>query len=211
MCLILQMTLSFKNTINMKTHLLKKSDFAHSSWAGGETTQLFIYPYESDFKSRKFDFRISTATVKIEESDFTSLSGFSRKLMVLDGEILLKHKNHHIVKLKKFEVDNFEGSWETKCIGTCEDFNIITKSGIASELYHLNVCNNELIKLKYNNKTSFISIYVFKGSIELNISNISQKIEEGNLLLIENVNKEKITISGKSESDIIISEIIYPS
>lgn len=195
----------------MKVRLLTTNDYSTSNWSGGETKQLFIYPCDSDFKSRNFDFRISTATVNLDESNFTSLSGFSRKLMVLEGETKLIHENHHSKKLKKFEVDSFEGDWNTKSVGKCSDFNVITKPEVASELFHLNVGKDEIINLKYNLKTSFILIYVFNGHIKLNISNISHEIEKGNLLLIENINKEKITISGKSESDIIVSEIIYQS
>ena len=146
----------------MKVRLLTNCDFSTSNWSGGETKQLFIYPCDSDFKSRNFDFRISTATVNLDESNFTSLSGFSRKLMVLEGETMLIHENHHSKMVQKFEIDSFQGDWKTKSVGKCSDFNVITKPEIASELYHLKICNDEILNLNYNLQTTFILIYVFK-------------------------------------------------
>jgi environmental stress-induced protein Ves len=64
----------------------KNSDLIINNWSGGITTQLAIYPKDANYKKQNFQFRISTATVEIEESVFTKLPGVSRKLMILNGE-----------------------------------------------------------------------------------------------------------------------------
>ncbi len=115
-----------------KFELLKS--FKSNKWAGGLTTQLFIYPPTSDYQQLIFSFRISTATVTTEKSDFTILPGVSRKLMVLDGEITLYHENHHTKQLHKFDIDIFEGAWKTSSHGKCTDFNLMTTGKTIGEL-----------------------------------------------------------------------------
>lgn len=104
-----------------------------STWSGGTTTELAIFPKNALYLERNFDFRISTATVDVEKSDFTSLVGFSRFLMILDGEMELIHEtfedsnevNQYTKKLKQFDFDFFDGSWKTESIGKVRDFNVI--------------------------------------------------------------------------------------
>ena len=50
---------------------LTPADYQISTWSGGQTTQLFLSPKEGSYPDRTFDFRLSTATVEVEKSDFT--------------------------------------------------------------------------------------------------------------------------------------------
>ena len=59
----------------MDYQIIKAESFTTSPWNGGSTTELFIYPMTSKYTSRNFHFRLSTATVNVEESTFTSLPG----------------------------------------------------------------------------------------------------------------------------------------
>ena len=56
-----------------------------SVWSGGTTTQFFIYPEDGDYKAGSFQVRISSATVELLKSSFTSLPGVKRYLMRLKG------------------------------------------------------------------------------------------------------------------------------
>ncbi|MDF1551007.1 MAG: HutD family protein, partial [Bacteroidales bacterium] len=103
----------------MEFTIYKPEDFKTSTWSGGTTTQLFIYPSSADYLKRNFDFRISTAKVTVAKSDFTSLPEISRKIMILEGEITIQHQNRYSKQLKKFDIDEFEGDWKTSAIGTC--------------------------------------------------------------------------------------------
>lgn len=96
-----------------------------NSWSGGTTTELFIFPATASYADRNFDFRISTATVESETSDFTELNGFSRYLMVLEGEMIIRHEERYEKQLHRFDFDEFEGSWKTQSAGKVRDFNII--------------------------------------------------------------------------------------
>jgi len=79
----------------MKVRKIDKSQFKESVWSGGSTSQLYIYPEDADLNEKSFDFRISSAIIDVEESDFTAFPGFSRMLMVLDGELEIIHKDQY--------------------------------------------------------------------------------------------------------------------
>lgn len=72
-------------------HQIKKQHTT-TKWSGGETTELFIYPENANYKAGNYQFRLSTATVEIEASTFTPLPGVDRTLIVLEGEMQLDHK-----------------------------------------------------------------------------------------------------------------------
>ena len=68
----------------MKTQIVKKENQTTANWAGGTTTELFIYPENTSFVNRDFDFRISTATVEVEASTFTIFNNLNRFHMTFD-------------------------------------------------------------------------------------------------------------------------------
>ena len=105
---------------------LTPSDYQISTWSGGQTTQLFLSPKEGSYPDRTFDFRLSTATVEVEKSDFTDLSGYHRILMPLDASIRLNHLEQEVV-LKPFQSYFFDGGDPVSSQGTCQDFNLIYK------------------------------------------------------------------------------------
>lgn len=105
---------------------LKRNGSCHTSrWAGGETTEFFIYPETGSYADRQFDFRISSATVAQQRSQFSSLSGFYRYLMPLDQPITLIHEGHGVKELAPLELAPFDGGWATESVGKCRDFNIM--------------------------------------------------------------------------------------
>ena len=69
----------------MKINIKGPEEYTVSQWAGGATTQLYIYPEHADYSRRDFIFRLSSATVECERSEFTSLPEVDRILMVLRG------------------------------------------------------------------------------------------------------------------------------
>lgn len=118
----------------MKIDIYKAEDFKTTKWAGGSTTELYIHPPIANYAAGNFNFRISSATVEIEKSNFTILPEVSRQLMVLSGSIKVSHKNHHEIQLNKNEIDSFDGSWETSAGGTCVDFNLMTKGNTKGKI-----------------------------------------------------------------------------
>ena len=69
--------------------IIKPEEYAVSEWAGGKTTQLYIYPQGSEYAKRNFLLRISSATVECERSEFTSLPQVERIILPLSGSLHL--------------------------------------------------------------------------------------------------------------------------
>lgn len=112
----------------MKILHLRAEDFKTSVWAGGTTTQLFLYPETGSYADRNFQFRISSATVDLEESEFTLLPGVERFITPLDGSFVLTHPGMPPVKMAVLAVPyRFSGNIPTHCMGKATDFNLMLK------------------------------------------------------------------------------------
>jgi len=184
---------------------LKK--FESNNWSGGVTTQLFIYPPTADYQQLNFSFRISTATVTTEKSDFTTLPRVSRKLMVLSGETTLYHENHHTKQLKKFDVDKFEGAWKTSSIGKCTDFNLMTIGKTTGEIEAVVIKKDQHLVYPIENKWDWVFIYLFSGKLTLLLNNKKIEINQGNLLVLNETVIHSLELEGIEHSELIFSKI----
>lgn len=109
--------------------IIRKGELPVSRWSGGTTTQLAIWPEGAVYAERNFVWRVSSARVETQESEFTSLPGVARCLMVLDGTLHLEHEGRYETELVQFAQDNFSGSWTTRSRGRVTDFNLMTTAG----------------------------------------------------------------------------------
>ena len=107
--------------------LLHMSDYHTSRWSGGTTTELAIAPQGSVYGERDFLWRLSSATVELEESTFTPLADYDRILMTLKGGIQLSHNQGNWISLAEFEPHAFDGADETVSIGKVTDFNLMLR------------------------------------------------------------------------------------
>ena len=102
-----------------------------STWGGGTTTEIAIYPKGAIYGCRDFRWRISSARV---ESEFTILPGIWRLIMVLEGDMTLEHERHHSARLQPFQQDAFAGEWVTRSRGMAMDFNIMLTAGCTGQI-----------------------------------------------------------------------------
>ncbi|MDN5352860.1 MAG: uncharacterized protein PWQ12_1781 [Clostridiales bacterium] len=119
-----------------------------SSWAHGESTELYLFPESGSFEARKFLWRVSTATVASDQSTFSVLYGVKRWLMPIDGPLLLKHMHNqqslYEINLKPFEAHCFRGDWETLGFGMTRDFNLLLKAGAYGMIKHVSMYSKEM-------------------------------------------------------------------
>ena len=187
---------------------IKASDLITTKWSGGTTTQLAIYPKDAEYKKLNFLFRISTATVEVEESIFSKLPGISRKLMILDGEIKLEHKNHYSKTLKKFEQDSFEGDWDTKSFGKAVDFNLMTSDKSKGEIESVILNKNKV--LRYTVNSNFYIIYVYSGKVNVSCNHKIYELNCKDVLLLMPENKEKdFKLLTKEKCEVVLSKILF--
>lgn len=112
----------------MNIRHLTAGDFRTSQWSGGTTTELFLYPENGSYAAREFRLRISSATVELEESDFTPLPGVERYITPLEGGFTLTHPDAAPVVLGPLASPyRFMGDLSTHCVGKATDFNLMLK------------------------------------------------------------------------------------
>jgi len=191
----------------MSYSIITADKFNTINWSGGTSTQLYIYPETSAYSLRNFDFRLSTAKVEVDKSDFTPLPSVSRKIMILDGEIEIAHKNHYTKKLKEFDIDEFEGEWQTSSVGVCTDFNLMTRGKTEGELSSLTLLKEQTIDFPITDKYSKILIYIHSGNVTFVNEGINYTLNQADLLILDNPIMNNIKITASQDSRLIISNI----
>ncbi|WP_024769114.1 HutD/Ves family protein [Aquimarina macrocephali] len=192
----------------MEVTIITSDTFKTNTWSGGTTTQFFMYPKTANYPELNFDFRLSMATVSIEESVFTSLPGVSRTLLVLDGEITLQHENRYTKQLSKFDSDGFEGGWKTSSIGMCTDFNLMTTGNTVGTLGVFTPKKNENIQYPIKNKWDWVFIYNYSGEVTIDINNQEYTIHQSDVLVIQQPIATTMRINAIKDSTLVFSEIV---
>ena len=191
----------------MKIDIYKAEDFKTTKWAGGSTTELYIHPPIANYAAGNFNFRISSATVEIEKSNFTILPEVSRQLMVLSGSIKVSHKNHHEIQLNKNEIDSFDGSWETSAGGTCVDFNLMTKGNTKGKISSFLISANKKENFQLDLTCEFIIFYAFEGKLQFHFGSEKRNLNQGELLVIRHPVKEVIKLQSSENCAMAVAHI----
>ena len=177
-------------------------DFRTTAWSGGFTTQYLIWPREAEYPDRNFLWRISSATVENEESDFTALPDYYRFIATLKGEMHIAHSGGPEIHLLPYRVHSFDGADATISRGCCTDFNLMLRKGKAfGRLETLSIgLTPELILPEKGIRDTLL--YVAEGSALLSAQIGPQRreflIKEGEPFLIEGENPRPFTLSSAS-------------
>lgn len=147
-------------------------DWKTSLWSGGKTNEIVLFPADGDYSLRRFSWRISSATVDNEESDFTPLPGFSRFISTLDQPITLTHDDSSFV-LYPGAVHFFSGAEFTHSVGKCSDFNLI---------FNPDVCDCSMQALGFTKASPVFLESVF-GKSDTNDARYVLFCKEGNCTL----------------------------
>lgn len=165
-----------------------------TNWAGGKTNELIIHPAGAIYAERDFDFRISTATIEVEESDFTSLPDYNRLLAVLEGELELIHDAKYTKSLRVFESDDFHGSWKTSSRGKARDFNVIYSDRYALDFELVSI--NEATTIY--KESDFLFLFALNASPLLNAAAYDLiEITSGHIELEKGFTYFKIVLQSK--------------
>lgn len=188
----------------MNYKIINKNKFKTNVWSGGETSELYIFPEDSEFINKDFLFRISSANFTSTFSTFSNFTGYERYILPLEGELNLNHKRLYDRSLKKYEVEYFNGFWETSSINTldCIDYNFIVKSGYSSRLGVLEAGDT------YESKEKGLILLFSTEDYHIKSVNENFIVEGFSLLVIENDSFIDFEIFNATEK-IIVSEFIY--
>ncbi len=197
----------------MSIQIKKQSEIISNRWAAGTTSELFIWPNQTSFEARDFDFRISTATVEQAETTFTKFNGYSRELMILAGSLQIHHENLYSKTLNTFDVDSFEGDWDTKAEGMVTDFNIIYRGKVLAKLESNALEIDQIHKEEVVTKNSVTLIYIWEGAISmtnLEDKNTTANLAKGDCMILQyDQSPESITLQSIQQARIIVARIWY--
>ena len=143
---------------------LTKNEYEVSAWSGGTTTQLAIFPPEAKYAERDFLWRVSSAAVALEESDFTALPDYDRLIATLQGEIVLTHNGGAPLRLRPFEVHAFSGADATHSQGRCTDFNLMLRRGRAKGSMEALRLTDRPVSLPSPSKGEWLLLYCVEGA-----------------------------------------------
>lgn len=185
----------------MKLVHLKASDYVTSTWAGGTTTQLGIAPAGAVYVDRDFIWRISSATVDLEVSDFTALPDYNRLISTLEGEIDVTHNGGEVIHLAPFHVHAFDGGWETRSVGRCRDFNLMMRKGVCAGQMNA-VTAPAVVKVEEaakDAKNADAILYCAVGSASVEVAGQTVVLQSGESVLIQDAASAELTITGDAK------------
>ena len=196
----------------MEYRIYKKEDFLSSTWSGGKTIQLDIFPRGSKYKERGFIWRLSTATCDLEESNFTSLPDYERVLMVLKGEAALVYEGERVARLRELEQDRFDGAYKTSCFGKITDYNLMVQKGNFGYMeVHKAQESKKLIIPEIHSEYEYISrgIYCIEDFIIVSINEETVMLRPGEQLVVTQKNDEAVAIGIMGYGVAITSNIYF--
>lgn len=194
---------------------LTQDNYTVSRWAGGTTVQIAIYPPDASYGARDFLWRVSSAAVEDERSTFTPLPDYDRRLMLLDGSLLLSHDGGEPFRLDAYRTHAFDGGAVTGSQGRCRDFNLMLRKGRCSgELRPIRLAKagGELVRFhrpKGGFSRSALLLYCAAGWGQASLAGETCQLTEGESLLAEDVEDAALRLRAPGPADFVAAEIWY--
>lgn len=200
---------------DFKMRVYSSEDYKVNNWSGGKTTQTAIYPESADYVSRNFIWRLSSASVELEESDFTRLPDYDRILMVLRGEVVLSYESERVARLAELEQDRFDGGVRTKSFGKITDYNLMYKKGTMGYMEVVRPVAEKLImspekpdaEQRYDSLSE--GYYCKEGYAVVSCGKESAMIKEGQQLVIDSPLDERRQVSVMGEGVLIRTQVFF--
>ncbi|MGC8489512.1 MAG: HutD/Ves family protein [Clostridia bacterium] len=168
---------------------LLRRDHRTTPWSGGTTTELAIYPMTADYKQGNYLWRLSTATVDAETSVFSALPGVTRTLLLLEGQMSLRHEGHHEARLRPFDQDSFEGGWTTHSQGQGRDFNLMCTAGVDGHLAPLFIpggaARGVSVRTLRMRSSTWLALYCVDGDLTLSCDSDHAPFDTGDIFVAE--------------------------
>ncbi|BEP28426.1 HutD family protein [Helicovermis profundi] len=178
----------------MNYKIIKKENMTLKKWSGGTTREIAIYPENASYKKREFIYRISSATIDVDESLFTPLPGVKRILMILKGNVKLSHEGKYEKTLFQYETDEFWGDNTTKSFGRAKDFNLMMKGESEGEVISIDLRKKMLFSGSLNTKDDYEYqtkvIYNLSSNIMISFMDKHVKLYKGDAFIL-NISKNE--------------------
>ena len=187
--------------------LLKPEDYVKTTWAGGVTTQLAISPAGADYGARDFLWRVSSATVSLDESDFTSLPDYRRFISTLQGDMTLSHNGGAQLALHPGDVHPFDGGDNTHSLGRCTDFNLMLRKGRADgDMRSLRLSAGSVGSFSPDPRAESVLLFCAEGSAEVSCGDRTVSLRAWESLLIENAADAALSLRGAEDALLMVAQ-----
>lgn len=196
----------------MQYRIIKPEEYETGVWSGGTTTQLVIYPPGASYADRNFIFRLSSATVETEQSEFTHLPDYDRWLMIFEGSARLVHGRGKEVLLNPYEYDAFDGGISTVSFGRVTDYNLMLRKGGAGsmEAVILDEDAKEIRLLpREKHKNSFAGVFMRGGYAQIVLNGEQLSLENGCQLLVLFSGAETVSLEISGSGTAVITQGMF--
>ena len=197
----------------MEWKLLTKEDYVTTTWSGGTTTQLAIAPEGAVYADRDFLWRLSSAGVELEHSDFTPLPDYNRLISVLHGELEMKIGDGARFGLEPFTLRSFDGGVPVESWGKCTDYNLMVRKdkcqGIAQSIALTGgaTCRwTAPLAAPQEGTQCTLALYCVQGGVSLPQAGVEAK--EGQLLLCRQADEGAVELKAHGDT-VVMGAAIY--
>ena len=185
-----------------------------SQWSGGTTTQVAIAPEGAVYADRDFLWRISSASVDLDESDFTALPDYYRWISTLKGGMTLSHEGGEKIVLAPYEVHQFDGGVDTHSWGRCTDFNLMLRKGKCQGVIRsLKLSAGEKAAVSFESAPSEqfpaadLLIFCGEGKATVILGDEKVELEASHSALVKNAVGVSVTIEAAENAAFMIAEV----
>ena len=196
----------------MQYRIIKPEEFVTGVWSGGTTTQLAIYPPGASYADRNFIFRLSSATVDTEQSEFTHLPDYDRWLMIFEGSARLVHSSEREVTINPYEYDAFDGGISTVSFGRVTDYNLMLRKGGAGSMKAIGLDENikEIrIMPQGEYQSGFAGIFLRGEYAQITLCGEPLKLENGCQLLVLFSGAETVSLDISGSGTVVITQGLF--
>ena len=185
-----------------------------SQWSGGTTTQVAIAPEGAVYADRDFLWRISSASVDLDESDFTALPDYHRWISTLKGGMTLSHEGGEKIVLAPYEVHQFDGGVDTHSWGRCTDFNLMLRKGKCQGVVRsIKLSAGESAVVNFESAPSAqvpnadLMIFCGEGKATAALDGESVELTDLHAALVKNAVGSAVTVTAQDASCFMIAEV----
>lgn len=196
----------------MQYRIIKPEEYETGVWSGGTTTQLSIYPPGASYADRNFIFRLSSATVDTEQSEFTYLPDYDRWLMIFEGSARLVHSSEREVTINPYEYDAFDGGISTVSFGRVTDYNLMLRKGGTGSMKAIGLDENikEIrIMPQGEYQSGFAGIFLRGEYAQITLCGEPLKLENGCQLLVLFSGTETVSLDISGSGTVVITQGLF--
>lgn len=190
---------------------LTQNDYVVSQWSGGTTTQIAIAPQGAQYGDRDFLWRLSSATVDLDESDFTPLPDYHRLIAPLKGEMVLTHDGGTPVALQPYQVHAFDGGADTHSEGRCVDFNLMLRKGACQgRVYPVELAGAGSRELDVSPDTVELVLYCVEGGGRISAAGEKADLHPGETARVQSPDGAKLILECPGAAAFMAAEVYTP-